>query len=233
MQGKLIIRIDDVVDVTPRLEALWRVLEKRRVPVHLGVIPADLTAAAAERLRQRAADSSARVTVQQHGYRHVNHGVDRRRFEFGDERDADLQREELAAGQKILKELLDGLFDGVFVPPWDRCGATTLDALAQLGFGGVSVIETSSAPLDERVPRVTMTIDPVAVWRPTAIHRPWDETSQQVLGELQTRGWSGIELHHEVMTDEDCEGLDALLSVVGPREFPTMAEAARSGIGPL
>ncbi|MGE3171751.1 MAG: DUF2334 domain-containing protein [Planctomycetota bacterium] len=226
----LVIRLDDVVDLTPRLEGVWSVLERHRVPVHLGVIPNDLGADAALRLRQRAAVSRSRASVQQHGYRHVNHGVGKKKFEFGDERPAADQRADLAAGKAILEQHLGDLFDGVFVPPWDRCGERGMQALAELGYSGISVIETSTAPRDPRVPHVPMTTDPVQ-WKPETRHKPWAETLAEVRGRLDREGYAGIELHHEIMDDDALLGLDETLAALGVFDRPTMLEVARRNRG--
>jgi peptidoglycan/xylan/chitin deacetylase (PgdA/CDA1 family) len=226
MRGQLIIRLDDVRDLSPRLEAVWRVLERHGMPVHLGAIPADVDDGTAQRLRERAARSTSRVSVQQHGHRHVNHGTDRKRFEFGETRSEAQQREDLSAGRDALQRYFGERFDGVFVPPWDRCDATTMAILANLGYAGISVIETSSAPVHAAVPRVVMTTDPVN-WRPTPTHRDWDRTLGEVRGRLEQHGYAGIELHHEIMDDDAVRGLDGLLARLPGVAKPTMLEVAR------
>jgi hypothetical protein len=228
VSGDLVIRLDDVRDLSPRLEAVWRVLESHGAAVHLGAIPVDVTPEAAVRLRERAQRSPARVSVQQHGYRHVNHGTDKRKFEFGDERSAADQRHDLLAGRALLEERFGAMFDTVFVPPFDRCGQFGLDVLADSGFAGISVIETSSTPRDPRVPFVLMTTDPVQ-WKPVTLHRPWDGTLTEVRERLARDGYAGIELHHEIMDDEAVAGLDGLLAGLRGVAFPTMLEVARRG----
>ncbi len=220
MQGELIIRLDDVRDLSPRLVAVWDVLERHGAAVHLGAIPIDVHEGAAARLLERAARSGSRVSVQQHGYRHVNHGQGKRKFERGFEE----QRADLAAGQRILTDMFGPLFDGVFVPPFDRCGALGMQALAELGFVGISVIETSSAPRDPRVPQVLMTVDPVD-WK-ASTHRPWDQTTQALGERLERDGYAGLELHHEVMDEAAVNGLDRLLEQLRGVHYPTMHEAA-------
>ncbi len=224
MRGELIIRLDDVRDLSPRLVAVWDVLERHGAAVHLGAIPIDVDEGAAARLLERAARSSSRVSVQQHGYRHVNHGQGKRKFEFGDERGFEEQRADLAAGQRILADRFGSLFDGVFVPPFDRCGALGMQALAELGFVGISVIETSSAPRDPRVPHVLMTVDPVD-WK-AGTHRPWEQTAQSLAERLEREGYAGLELHHEVMDEAAVAGLDWLLEQLRGVRYPTMREAA-------
>ena len=227
MKGDFVVRLDDVRDLSPRLEAIWQVLERHAVPVHLGAIPIDVTEAAALALRARAERSRSRVSVQQHGYRHVNHGLDKRRYEFADERDAGEQRSDLLAGRAILEQRFGAMFDTVFVPPWDRCGQKGLDVLAEAGFAGISVIETSSTPVDVRVPRVPMTTDPVQ-WKPVAVHRPWAGTLQEIAARLERDGYAGLELHHEIMDAEAAAGLDLLLVGLKGVGLPTMLEVAQA-----
>ena len=230
VKGDVVVRIDDGRGLCERLEWVWGVLEGHGVPLHLGVIPVDLEPAGAERLRERAGRSRSPVSVQQHGYRHVNHGSGKRRFEFGDERAVAEQRSDILAGREILQEQIGELFEPIFVPPWDRLGASTLEILAQEHYLAVSVIETSSSPEDPRVPRVRMTTDPVQ-WRPDRAHRPWEETHREVAERLALEGYAGIELHHEIMDEEAVTGLDGLLGRLQGAGWPTMravADRARS-----
>ena len=94
MQREVIVRLDDVRDLSPRLEAIWRVLERNGAAVHLGAIPVDVTEQYAQDLLRRADRSPVPVTVQQHGYRHVNHSTGKRKFEFDDERTFEEQRDD-------------------------------------------------------------------------------------------------------------------------------------------
>ncbi len=226
MHGEVIVRLDDVRDLSPRLEAVWSVLERRGAAVHLGAIPVDVSEAAARDLEARAQRSPVAVSVQQHGYRHVNHGLGKRKFEFDDERTFEDQRSDLEAGREILRARFGERFDGVFVPPFDRCGSLGMRALAELGFAGISVIHTSTAPDDPRVPKVLMTTDPVQ-WKPVVLHRPWDQTLHEVRTSLDATGYAGLELHHEIMDEAAVAGLDWLLGELGAVRYPTMLEAAQ------
>lgn len=226
MQGEVIVRLDDVRDLSPRLEAVWSVLERHGAAVHLGAIPVDVSEAAARDLEARARRSPVAVSVQQHGYRHVNHGQGKRKFEFDDERTFEAQREDLEAGRDILRARFGTRFDEVFVPPFDRCGALGMRALAELGFSGISVIHTSTAPDHPNVPKVLMTTDPVQ-WKPEVLHRPWDQTLREVRASLDATGYAGLELHHEIMDEPAVQGLDWLLGQLGPVRYPTMLEMAQ------
>ena len=226
MRGELIVRLDDVRDLSPRLEAIWSVLESHGAAVHLGAIPVDVTEEFAARIRERVRRSKSAVSVQQHGYRHVDRGSGKRKFEFADEREAGEQEKDLLDGRAILEQRFGSLFDTVFVPPWDRCGQKGLDVLAAAGFAGISVIETSSTPIDPRVPRIPMTTDPVT-WKPVAVHRPWDATLQEVRARIEKDGYAGLELHHEIMDPTAAAGLDWMLGQLRGVTFPTMLEYAR------
>lgn len=226
MHGEVIVRLDDVRDLSPRLEAVWSVLERHGAAVHLGAIPVDVSEGAARDLEARARRSPVAVSVQQHGYRHVNHGQGKRKFEFDDERTFEAQREDLEAGREILRARFGTRFDGVFVPPFDRCGSLGMRALAELGFAGISVIHTSTAPDHPSVPKVLMTTDPVQ-WKPEVLHRPWEQTLREVRASLDATGYAGLELHHEIMDEPAVAGLDWLLGQLGPVRYPTMLEMAQ------
>ncbi len=233
MNREVVIRLDDVRGLCDRLERVWTVLEDHGAPVHLGVIPADLTADEAGRLLERAARSRTPVSAQQHGYLHLDRGTGKRRFEFGDERGVEEQRSDVLAGRRILERRLGSLFEPIFVPPWDRLGESTLEVLADEQYLAVSVIETSSSPESPRVPRVPMTTDPVK-WRPQPVHKPWDATFEEVEALLADRGYAGIELHHEIMDEAAAAGLEGLLGRLAGVEWPTMrsvAERLRGGGG--
>ena len=228
VHGDVVVRIDDVRCLSERLENVWRVLESHGVPVHLETIPFELDPRDVEKLVQRARRSKSPAFFHQHGYRHVNHGTDKRRFEFSDDRSPSEQREDIVAGRQILQRAFGELFEPIFTPPWDRLGTTTLGILAEEQFVGVSVIDTSSAPEHAALPRVSMTTDPVK-WRPEPVHRPWNQTRREVAHALAQRGYAGIELHHDVMDEDAVAGLDQLLTSLRGASWPTMRSIAERG----
>ena len=101
------------------------------LPLDLAVIPAALRAPLAGELRERAGEG---LSVHQHGFAHVNHEPDGRKYEFGPSRSRAQQRRDIEAGRALLEDRLGGLLVPIFSPPWNRCTAETGECLAELGF---------------------------------------------------------------------------------------------------
>lgn len=226
----LVVRFDDVRTLGPRLERIWNVMERRGVPLHLEVVPAWLDEAAADRIAERARRCDIPVAVHQHGAAHVNHGTPTRRFEFGDSRGLEPQLADIRKGREVLEARLPDLFEPVFSPPWNRYGASTLEALALAEFVAFSSAVRPGAPTQASVACVPMTLDPVQ-WRPSPKHQPWEDIQLELATSLEREGFAGLELHIEVMTEDDVEGLDLLLAEFVRRgvRFPTMRSVVERG----
>ena len=84
-------------------EALWRLLDhsqKRAVHIDLAVIPIELDDRLAGALCDRA--STGLVHLHQHGFRHMNHETDGRKYEFGPSRSLDQQLADIAQGRAVV-----------------------------------------------------------------------------------------------------------------------------------
>lgn len=228
--ASLVVRFDDVRTVSPRLAQVWAVLERHDAPLNLEVVPGWLDEGGAVSLSERAKRSHVSVSVHQHGADHVNHGTDKRRFEFDDSRGVDTQFADIQRGRALLEASLPDLFEPVFSPPWNRYGASTLEALVRAGFSLFSSFVRADAPTHPSVVCIPMTVDPVR-WRHEPKHQPWIDTLGELVRALERDGYAGLELHHEVMTDEDIEELDRLLETLrvrGVRYPPMIAIAERA-----
>ena len=167
------------------------------------------------------------MSVHQHGTAHVNHGTATRRFEFDDCRGVDRQLADIREGRAVLEAILPDWFEPMFSPPWNRYGASTLEALARADFSAFSCLTKPDAITHSSIAFVPMTLDPIR-WRPHPRHLPWNEIQSELVASLEQDGFAGLELHHDVMTEEDVAGLDRLLEklrVLGV-EFPTMQTVA-------
>lgn len=221
--ASVIVRLDDVCSLSAELSAVWDLLEQYRVPVHLGVIPARLKAPASGALCRRAQGCRVPVSVHQHGFRHTNHGTNGRRYEFDDARGYDAQLAEIQRGRMILEQAISDWFEPIFSPPWNRCGASTLEALSAAGFTAVSMVIKRQTPIHPAVTAIPVTVDPVR-WRPNRLRKSRTSTRSLVLNQLAGDGYAGLCLHPQLMDEDDCEDLAALLNVLAERgvEFPTM-----------
>src|SRR5437870_1726030 len=119
-------RDDDVDEDEASLRRLLNLFVARNIPIVLGVIPAHLTTAGIELLNQ----CLASVELVQHGWQHVNHERTGRKCEFGVSRSFAEQRNDLSRGWARMDEAFGKHWFPAFIPPWNRCTETTLQALA-------------------------------------------------------------------------------------------------------
>ena len=128
-------RDDDAADTGRELDRLLAVHRKTEIPLALAVVPAQATAALAERL---AAEPG--VDVLQHGYAHVNHATsgEGKKIELGPHRPAMIVLGELGTGWLALERLFGNRPLGVMVPPWNRIAPALVPALPEIGFTGLS-----------------------------------------------------------------------------------------------
>jgi hypothetical protein len=127
-------RDDGVADWTPALYRLIRVAEAGPVPLALSVAPMNADPRLAARLKRE-----SRVRVLQHGYALRNNaGADALPSEYPPGRAKNALVGEICAGWLRMSELFGRQALSVFVPPWNRMGEALPDALAALGFKGVS-----------------------------------------------------------------------------------------------
>ncbi len=127
-------RDDDASDVTPSLDRLVELARDTGTPLALAVVPAQATAALADRL----ADEPL-VDVLQHGYAHANHALGpEKNIELGTQRPAMMTLGELATGWMALERLFGARALPVMVPPWNRIAPVLVPTLPEIGYRGLS-----------------------------------------------------------------------------------------------
>lgn len=127
-------RDDDASDVTPSLDRLVGLARDTGTPLALAVVPAQATAALADRL----ADEPL-VDVLQHGYAHANHALaPEKNIELGTQRPAMMTLGELATGWMALERLFGSRALPVMVPPWNRIAPVLVPTLPEIGYRGLS-----------------------------------------------------------------------------------------------
>jgi hypothetical protein len=184
--------------------------EAEEIHIDLAVIPVDLDAELAATLCERA--SSGLVHLHQHGFRHVNHEPNGRKYEFGPSRSHDEQLADIAQGRALIGGQLHPYVDPIFTPPWNRCTDQTAAALVNLGFQILSRDHTARpfglAELDE----VPVTVD----WFATGKSEPWarEHIAEQLCKRILGGGPVGVMLHHAITTDEHLVLVEQLLSLV-------------------
>jgi len=223
---ELFFRDDDAGWRDDRLHVLLDLFAERALPLDVAVIPRELGAGLARELRRRAASDS--LGLHQHGFAHVNHEREGRRFEFGPSRSRAAQRRDIEAGRRLLEGHLGEFVQPIFTPPWNRCTADTGACLAELGFAVLSR-EARAEPL--AVPGLREL--PVRVdWfahRHGARLTP-AELAERLAGEIRAGGPLGVMFHHALMDAGEMERAAELLTLLAGHERvtvrPMMAVAA-------
>lgn len=208
----MFVRDDDAGWEDMRLLDLLDVFARHDAPIDLAVIPTALHPGLAAELRARRDASGASIGLHQHGLSHHNHQRLGRKCEFGSERPFAAQRQDLAEGQRILRDAFGDGLDSIFTPPWNRCTADTGAALVELGVHVLSrdvTAESLDLPgLDELVVHVD--------W--FAARHGARLTRTELGGLIADRASAGLSLglmlHHAVMDDVERDGVDELLTVV-------------------
>ena len=206
------IRDDDAGWEDARLARLLDVTERHGAPIDLAVIPVAMDAARAKSLRERRAASAGLMGLHQHGYRHVNHQPEGRNCEFGSHRTRREQHGDIAAGQAMLADLLDGAIDPFFTPPWNRCTHDTATVLADLGFTALSR-DVTAEPFDLpglAEPRVAF--DWFGKRKGVPLTRV--ELGVHLASGVREATTLGVMFHHAVMDDDDFAGVEELVALL-------------------
>lgn len=206
----LFFRDDDVDEDEPTLRRLLNLFAQKNVPLILGVIPAKLTDECVGLLAQFSS-----LELVQHGWQHVNHELAGRKCEFGASRSFDEQYADLARGQASMYEAFGNQWFPAFIPPWNRCTATTHQALDQLGFRVLSQLRKDSPLAGFSWQEISVTLD-LFRWKDGATLKPTDELLGQIAAQCTQPQPIGIMLHHKVMNDDAFLFLEQLIDTLQP-----------------
>ena len=212
-------RDDDTRAPTDDLDQLIGLSERFSVPLHLAVVPHDIGVGLAGCLA-----AAKGVFVMQHGFAHLNHepkgtGAS----EIGATRDLRLQRADLIEGwERLVAANLPRLLP-VLVPPWNRIGARTMQALPGLGYEMLSTYGPRGTPQVAGLREVNAHVDPVR-WKEGAVCRGTNKTLGQVVDHLSARRLGSVDLTeptglltHHLQTDAATwEFVEALLDRLTP-----------------
>ena len=195
-------------------DLLWDLLDRcqaRHVHIDLAVIPVELDDDLATSLCDRA--STGLVHLHQHGFRHVNHEAEGRKYEFGPSRSHDQQLADIAQGRALVGGLLGPYVDPIFTPPWNRCTDQTAAALINLGFQILSRDHTAEPFGVAELAEVPVAVD----WFAKKKSEPWarEEVAGQLVEQITTSTRPvGVMLHHAITNEEHLGLIDELLAVV-------------------
>ncbi|HEX3087730.1 MAG TPA: hypothetical protein VHQ23_03685 [Ilumatobacteraceae bacterium] len=195
-------------------ELLWDMLDRfeaRGLHIDLAAIPVELDAELAVALCTRA--STGLVHLHQHGFRHVNHEANGRKYEFGPSRTYDQQLADIAQGRALIADLLHPYVDPIFTPPWNRCTDQTAAVLINLGFQILSRDHTAEPFGLPDLAEVPVTVD----WFAKKKSEPWarEAVAQQLDKQIAAGGRTvGVMLHHAITNEEHLGLIDQLLALV-------------------
>jgi peptidoglycan/xylan/chitin deacetylase (PgdA/CDA1 family) len=195
-------------------ELLWDLLDRAEahgIHIDLAVIPSEVGPELATALCDRA--STGLVHLHQHGFRHVNHETNGRKYEFGPSRSHDQQLADIAQGRALIGGQLHPYVEPIFTPPWNRCTDQTAAALANLGFEILSRDITAEPFGMAELAEVPVTVD----WFAKTKSEPWarDHLARQITKQITIgRKPVGIMLHHAITNEEHLGLIDQLFSIV-------------------
>jgi hypothetical protein len=198
-------RDDDAAVASDRLDRLASIAGD--IPISLAVIPA----AADPRLAAwlTGPSRSPGLAVLQHGWRHVNHAINRKKSEFPPERPCHAVASDLAAGRARLTGLFGARALAVLVPPWNRFDPCFLPFLAACGLGAISRSNPRQTPWPAPgIAEVNVHIDLVAwaadrgfIGEAAALGGIVGHLQARRLGEVDPREPTGILTHHLVQDE--------------------------------
>lgn len=205
-------RADDVAVPSRKFSRLIALFKRRRVPLSLAVVPTWLTPSRWEAVRSIAGDDPFLWCWHQHGYQHKNHEPKGKKCEFGQSRaEADLRRD-LRRGWDRLSSIMGPLVFQAFTPPWNRCGATALVLLKEMGYYVVSRSEGAIHAPPRGLADFSINVD-----LHTRKESQPEAGRDHLLAELETAlagGFCGVMIHHQRMNGPAFDFLDRLLEIL-------------------
>jgi peptidoglycan/xylan/chitin deacetylase (PgdA/CDA1 family) len=208
-------RDDDAGWRDDRLEQLLDRFAAYAVPIDLAAIPLAMSPALAGALVARV-EAGQSVGVHQHGYAHLDHQAEGRRCEFGSARTFEAQRDDIAAGQRLLRALLGPALQPMFTPPWNRCTADTGAALVDLGIGVLSRDRTAEPLGLDGLRELPVQVDWFAKRKGLPLGR--EAVGEQLAARAGEPAPLGVMLHHAEMDTEDMTAMDELLDTICAHE---------------
>lgn len=208
---RVFFRDDDAGWSNDRLYALLDEFAQSGMPIDLAVIPEALDQMLIDGLLFRHRQAQHLIGLHQHGYNHSNHEPIGRKCEFGISRTKNQQKDDIAKGQKLLREAFGKALDPIFTPPWNRCTQDTVGCLEDLDFRLLSRDATAAGLESSTLKQMPVHIDwsRIIKMSPDPLH----ELGQAIAGNLGNNDLAGIMLHHADMDEENLKPLAELLTV--------------------
>ena len=205
-------RADDIGAASKAFDAMCRIFRHYQLPLAMGVIPSWLSETRQQKLFQAAPIDEGLWDWHQHGWRHINRQKKGGKSEFGSDRDAEHQHEDILQGRSKLERIFGPNLVPVFTPPWNRLSAATLSVLHNLDFKAVCSTEPFPPGIKSRYGIKHL---PVRLTLHTRkVKNAADDFAllmDQFYGLSKMKGPSGILIHHQRMTLFAFEFLDRML----------------------
>ncbi len=215
----LFFRADDIGVPSDQFERLITLFQQYKMPLCLATVPTWLTSSRLKILTRYTEISSSQWCWHQHGWLHKNHEAIGKKQEFGSQRSYLSIRKDLERGKLRLEKLMVNAFFPIFTPPWNRCGQTTLTALLDLGFQGISRSNGATPVAPSELPDLLINVD-----LHTRKEHSQEASFKALCNELSVslaEDCVGIMIHHQLMNDEAFRVLEALLKLITAADFIT------------
>lgn len=171
------IRDDDAHAMCDELERLTAIAIRHGVSVGVAFVPGLLAADLVPFLRRQ----SANLYPMCHGWKHVNHASSDNPSEFGANRSHPAARlDAVRALETFCHHFPD--VPAIFVPPFSRIAPEMIDALAGIGFVGLSA---APRPLERRMARLVGRLD----WAAPAVNIAWRGSPPRVDAHVDLIDW--------------------------------------------
>ena len=225
-------RADNIGAASKAFDALCNLFRFYRVPLAIAVVPAWLSDTRQEKVFRAASVDEDLWNWHQHGWRHINWQKEGAESEFGLDRAAERQYEDILQGRTKMERIFGPNFVPVFTPPWNRFSTAALRALRKLDFKGISA--TAPFPLGVKsldgIKHFSTRLD----LHTRNVKNPASDFAlliDQFSGLSKMKGPAGIIIHHQQMTPFAFEFLDLMLYnlkyVIGAR-FSSFKEMLKS-----
>ncbi|TIH19933.1 DUF2334 domain-containing protein [Marinifilum sp. JC120] len=190
-------RADDIGYPGKQFSAMINAFQKHNTPLALAVVPAWFNEQRRDMLLAELSPNLNLWCLHQHGYRHMNHEQQGKKFEFGSSREKVIVSGELGRGKDKLSSLLGDDFTPFFTPPWNRCSAETMQALVELRFNAISRSTNVSPQPPQNLPDIPVNIDLHTIKESSPAKGI--KTLQSQIEEAVLSGNAGFMLHHQRM----------------------------------
>ncbi|WP_415718080.1 polysaccharide deacetylase family protein [Maridesulfovibrio sp.] len=205
-------RADDIGYPGKQFSGMVETFREHSTPLALAVVPAWLNETHRDSLLRELGPDLNLWCLHQHGYRHMNHEKEGKKFEFGPSRSKKTVTGELDRGRRKLAALLADNFTPLFTPPWNRCSLETMEGLAELGFIAISRSTNVAPPAPHNLPDIPVNIDLHTV--KTDSRQIGIEKLQDLMVEAVESGCAGFMLHHQRMNKTSLLFLSYLLQKI-------------------